>query len=562
VALTAGSIYKKVAYGNGTYVVVGATSGGNAAVSTSTTGTSGWTQRTPVASGEFNSVAFGNGVFVAVGSGGIVQTSPDGITWTTRPFGYTGTLFDVIFHNGLFIACGNQAANTAHLIRTSPDGITWTTRYDPGTGNSLYAIAVGNGSISIVDQGAGILSSFDGGLTWSNQGVTGLGFNCYGLASSGDQYVVGGGGNALLGSSSNPSTILAISGCQTDGFEAGWLVESDPGAAASGTILSLDNTQVVVTPPDTNWAIGQKIKTKTSGYSQIVPPPGNPNTSDLVSLFIPIANLTVSTKYYARVQFTSGTAGPGVATTSPWSTWASFGTASSFALVPGTPMAGGYFGGYISTAGNGVADYALIVAPVSSGGLNGQYPGTSSYKPGGNSPDLPAAVSQNEVYGVPATTAFADGAHPILDWCISNGGGPNAGTYDPTNATLSGIGGYNDWYIPAKNELAILYFFLKPDGTANNTGSGSNANSVSPYTLNTTYGAGYPNQTSADGTSGTVDFRTPAAQAFGTTSRYWTATEGPATNGNWAQDFGTGNQLVNSKTSTTNTARAIRRIPV
>lgn len=40
------------------------------------------------------------------------------------------------------------------------------------------------------------------------------------------------------------------------------------------------------------------------------------------------------------------------------------------------------------------------------------------------------------------------------------------------------LGGYTDWYMPAKNELEVLYYNLKPNISANAGASGINTNAV------------------------------------------------------------------------------------
>jgi hypothetical protein len=60
--------------------------------------------------------------------------------------------------------------------------------------------------------------------------------------------------------------------------------------------------------------------------------------------------------------------------------------------------------------------------------------------------------------------------------------------------------------MPAKNELEVCYFNLKPTTTSNNTGSGTNTNAVPSRGSN--YTAGTPAQTAA------TDFQTGNTEAF------------------------------------------------
>jgi hypothetical protein len=115
-------------------------------------------------------------------------------------------------------------------------------------------------------------------------------------------------------------------------------------------------------------------------------------------------------------------------------------------------------------------------------------------------------------------------------------------------------GGFTDWYMPAKNELEVLYYFLKPETTSNSTSDGSNANAVSPEPISTNYSAGSPAQTSA------TSFRTGASsQEFIANNTYWSSSENTA-NAAWGQYFTTGLQYTTSKDSDNRTTRAVRRI--
>jgi hypothetical protein len=140
---------------------------------------------------------------------------------------------------------------------------------------------------------------------------------------------------------------------------------------------------------------------------------------------------------------------------------------------------------------------------------------------------------------------------PMFNWCKNGATGPNAGTYDATNAAGTGIGGFNDWYIPAKNELEILYYNLKPNTTANSTTSGINPNAVPARASN--YTAGNPAQTTNALFAG-------GAQAFSTAVLYWSSSEySSSTTSAWYQSFGSGSQSINNK-SINFYARAIRRV--
>ena len=201
--------------------------------------------------------------------------------------------------------------------------------------------------------------------------------------------------------------------------------------------------------------------------------------------------------------------------------------APSIPTVIGEAFGGGFYAGQIGVIG--VATHYLIVGPVSSAQSTKAWKNANSATPGADSViDGP----QNTVDMV------ADGnstVYPAAHFC---------------NDLV--IGGYSDWYMPAKNELDVCYYNLKPTTTANNTGFGINANAVPARIIN--YTSGTPAQTSA------VDFQTGNAQAF-SPSTYWASTEFSATGG-WYQEFGNAIQGGVNKASTGYRVRAVRRVAV
>jgi len=80
-------------------------------------------------------ITYGNNAFVAVGQSGIIYTSSDGITWTSRTSGTSEHIWGIASGNGIFVAVGYSGT-----ILTSPDGTTWTSRTS-GTTNNLEDIS-------------------------------------------------------------------------------------------------------------------------------------------------------------------------------------------------------------------------------------------------------------------------------------------------------------------------------------------------------------------------------------------------------------------------------------
>lgn len=199
------------------------------------------------------------------------------------------------------------------------------------------------------------------------------------------------------------------------------------------------------------------------------------------------------------------------------------------AAIPdiGAAYEGGFFAGQISTAGNGIADYNLVVAPLSSGQTQDQWK-TSNTSTSGTSSDIDGPAN------TAAQIAAGAASHPCADFCNS-----------------AVIGGFSDWYMPARNEVEVCYFNLKPTTDNNNTSSGINPNAVPARAAN--YTAGDPAQTSA------AAFQTGGAEPFVATT-YWSSTEFSATA---VRDltFLTGQQGSILKNSSYR-VRAVRRVPV
>jgi len=196
--------------------------------------------------------------------------------------------------------------------------------------------------------------------------------------------------------------------------------------------------------------------------------------------------------------------------------------------IIGQAFGGGFYAGQIGVAG--VATHYLIVAPVSSGeSASKQYKNANTAVPGADS-----------VIDGPQNTAdmVADGnstVYPAAHFCND----------------LS-IGGFTDWYMPAKNELEICYYNLKPTTTANLTISGTNTNAVPSRGSN--YTAGTPAQTSA------ADFKDTGAEDFAA-ARYWSSTEGSATRA-WSQHFNYGYQDGFNGKSNSYRVRCVRRLAI
>jgi len=204
-------------------------------------------------------------------------------------------------------------------------------------------------------------------------------------------------------------------------------------------------------------------------------------------------------------------------------------------LIPtviGEPFGGGYFAGYISHTADGNPTHALIVAPRATGASGTGYTLTTmlAWKTANT-----ATTGTDSAFDGAANTAAMVTAgianHPAANFCKN----------------LS-IGGFTDWYLPARFEIDVAYFNLKPNTTANNTSWGTNIYAVPQRNISWT--TTYPAQTAL------TAFNT-TAEAF-VADAHWSSSETNAGTG-WVVNFGSGNQ--NNVLKTLNSrVRAFRRI--
>jgi hypothetical protein len=199
----------------------------------------------------------------------------------------------------------------------------------------------------------------------------------------------------------------------------------------------------------------------------------------------------------------------------------------------GDSFEGGFYAGLISHTADGVATHALIVAPAATGASGTNYTLTTTYQ---QKTTLTTTTGTTSAFDGAANTAAMVTAgindHPAAKFCVN----------------LS-IGGFSDWYLPARYELDIAYYNLKPTTASNSTSRGINDYSVPKRTAN--YTAGDPAQTSV------TAFKDTGSEPF-IAGDHWSSTEGNSSSG-WFINFNSGNQISFNKT-TASRVRAFRKI--
>ena len=204
--------------------------------------------------------------------------------------------------------------------------------------------------------------------------------------------------------------------------------------------------------------------------------------------------------------------------------------AAATGIPIGTSMEGGFFAGYISHTANGVATHLLIVAPAATGATGTGYTLTTDKQ--WKTTNTTTAGTTSTYDGAANSANMNNASHPAAQFC----------------ETLS-IGGYTDWYLPARDELEIAYYNLKPTTSTNDTSSGINAYSVPARGSN--YTAGTPARIPV------AAFQSGGAEAF-PTGQHWSSTEFSSAAA-WIQNIFQGLQSGDNK-SLNNRVRAFRKL--
>jgi len=201
----------------------------------------------------------------------------------------------------------------------------------------------------------------------------------------------------------------------------------------------------------------------------------------------------------------------------------------------GQPYEGGYLAGVIDstqTEGASGERYALIVAPKASGEHSGLEWGGYEYTV--NGADSTWNGKQNTI------DLMADSqSHPAASFCDG----------------LT-IGGYSDWYLPASDELELLYRNFKPTAIYNYTSvrplhNQSNGYNPNSYLTKNSYSKIKPSQTKL------LDWQRNGSQFLKNNRRYFSSME-YSSNSAFVQFFHNGSQGYSNKYYTYG-VRAVRR---
>jgi hypothetical protein len=140
---------------------------------------------------KIQSIAFGQNRWV-LSAGHRLRTSTDAITWTTRTStlsaGNYAAFNSIVFGNNLWVAGGNDNAAgggygaTAGVIRTSTDAITWTTRTSNFGASTVNTIAYGN-NLWVAGGYNGTIRTSTDAITWMTRAAGDIESKGYGFRS-------------------------------------------------------------------------------------------------------------------------------------------------------------------------------------------------------------------------------------------------------------------------------------------------------------------------------------------------------------------------------------------
>jgi hypothetical protein len=331
----------------------------------STYGTFGWTTRASGTTQNLNSISnsFVTASCVIVGNGGVVLTSTNGTTFTSRVGGFGTTNINKVVRDddfGLFIAAGD-----AGKIATSPDGITWTQKTVPFSSN-ITALATADGKVWAGSSAGDLAYSSDLGTTWTS---TSIGWGTIAIRGITENpftakiYVVGDTGKSAYSNFPALDT-LTVSNLSAAGFSVGSQVVGNT-SGATGTISTLTTTTATITNRSGNFVVGETISVQPATYAV-----WSSATCDTVNLTsYPLTGLTPGAPYYVRCRYNSVDTTPVV---SSWSAWSSFSTEA--APVGQTTQIGSTTSSNTSSlswpSGTTVGDFAIWVdSPTISGAV-------------------------------------------------------------------------------------------------------------------------------------------------------------------------------------------------
>ena len=152
-----------------------------------------WTLRTGFTSGteQVFSLIYENSLYVLCGQSGLIRTSTDLLTWTTRSSGTTSSIYSLAYNGTIYVAVGDR------YLATSTDGATWTVRTQV-TNTTWFSITYSPTDDRFVKAGFNGMAYSTDAITWTLRSI-GTSF-AKGVYYLNNLYLVGGQSGYLASS--------------------------------------------------------------------------------------------------------------------------------------------------------------------------------------------------------------------------------------------------------------------------------------------------------------------------------------------------------------------------
>ncbi|WP_243445797.1 WD40/YVTN/BNR-like repeat-containing protein [Polymorphobacter arshaanensis] len=192
--------------------------GTNAGLQTSPNGIT-WTTIALTMTGAPSGFAYSSSLNLAVGTASTqFITAPNAATWTVRtPILASGSpaldilaIRDVAWDGTQFIAVGQANVSPTTLIMTSPDGLNWYRRTGPLATRPLYSIAQGAGLLVVTGTSGAIFTSTDG-INWITA-TSNTTSNLFSVIWTGTQFVAVGAAGRIVTSSDGVTWLPSLIG--------------------------------------------------------------------------------------------------------------------------------------------------------------------------------------------------------------------------------------------------------------------------------------------------------------------------------------------------------------
>ena len=180
-------------------------------------------------------IGYGNSVWLALGYYGYLRKSTDAITWTSITRASTSRLSDLVYGNSIWAIAGYNG-----LIHTSTnDGTTWTTRTS-NTTRQINKITYANNTW-VVGGNTGYLGKSTDSITWTTVSIP-FTSTVYGIAYGNGKWVIS-GNNGFLSNSTDLTTWTTVSSGTSQAIYSVRNINNIFYAAAPNTVLqSTDGT--------------------------------------------------------------------------------------------------------------------------------------------------------------------------------------------------------------------------------------------------------------------------------------------------------------------------------